>query len=678
MIKNYDYVLQENNNDCGVASLMTVLLCYGIKTSREKLLEELKPNNEGITAYDLIRVSKNYGLDGYGVKSIPMNIESKLLPAIAHTIKNKNFYHYIVILENDIKNKTLKIMDPSIGIMNITYEKFKEISTNIFILFNSENIFKEKDKRFKNILILIYKSNKKLILKTISFSVIFIFISIIYNYYLTILINVSNIKLSYLILFLFINIMLFKNIIDYLKNIIMLKLNYSIDKKITKKVISHIVHLPYKYYKSKKVGELVTIINDIENFKDIVTNIFVLSLIDVFLMIIVLIYISCYNLLYGLILLIFIFGYVIITKKYQYIFNDIYVKLKKKKINYNSNLVNSLYSFDSIKNLNIENRVIKNITNDYKEVLYNNKNYSTKYYNYNLLTNLLTDLSFIIISFLTLIILNKLGEDISKIILLCNLFNIVFNFMSSISEYLVMRKIYQTSIDKVLDILDVKEEEFNNSRIDNIDKIEFKNVSYDIDNKNILNNVKLTINKKDHIFIKGKSGIGKSTMMRLLLRYDEVKDGEILIDNININNLDLSFIRKNITYVSQNESLLSNTLLENLTIVCSNKKEVDKACKTVLLDTLFTNGIIDYNLFLEENGSNISGGQRKKIILARALLKRSKVLILDEVFNEIDVVEERKILNNIFKNYKDLTVIVISHRDNNINLFNKIYSLKEE
>lgn len=678
MTKKYDYILQESDNDCGIASIMTILLYYKIKVSRESIINELNLSEEGISAYDLIKVGKQYGLKGYGINAKIEKLDNKFFPLISHTIKNKNFYHYIVILENNKKTKTLKIMDPSFGIEEITYEKFNEITTNIFIIFENKNLIKQKDKRFKKVLITLCKSNKNLIYKTLFLSIFFISFSIMYNYYLKIIINSNNINKLLSIFIIFVSISLIKNILDYIKNNTILNLNINIDKTITKNVISHILHLPYKYYKTKKVGEFVTIISDIENFKEIITKIFVLCLIDVFLIFLLLLFISFYNIVYVLIILIFIYIYIIITLKYQYIFNDIFVKLKNKKINYNSNLVSSLNSFDSIKNLNIENKIIKEITSNYKDVLNYDKQYSKKYYKFEIKTNIFTEIFYLLFLFISIYIIRKTGSDLSNIIIFSNFYNIIFSFIKDISDCLVMYKIYQTSVDKILDIIDIKEEKFIETRMDSINKIEFKNVHYKINDKEILSNINLTINNKDHLFIKGKSGIGKSTMMKLLLRYDNLSSGNILIDNIDINSLELSFIRKNITYVSQNENILSNTLDNDLNKINKSQKDKIKACNTVLLNEMFIYNKIDFNLYLEENASNISGGQRKKIILARALLKKSDILILDEVFNEIDVTEERKILKNIYNNYPLLTVIVISHRYNNIDLFNKIFELKEE
>ena len=123
MTKSYDYVMQQNTYDCGIASIMTILMYYGIKPSREKIVSKLHKKQEGYTAYDLIKISKSYGIEAYGMKQTIEEV--KHLPVIAHTIKDNNMFHFIVILE---KNKnTIKIMDPSLGITDITYEEFKKI-----------------------------------------------------------------------------------------------------------------------------------------------------------------------------------------------------------------------------------------------------------------------------------------------------------------------------------------------------------------------------------------------------------------------------------------------------------------------------------------------------------------------------------------------------------------------
>ena len=152
MTKNYKFVLQENMYDCGVAALKTIFLQYGKKINSSDVVR--KTASQGTTAYELISSSKKLGLNAKGVKTTLDTLTIKHLPCIAHIIKDKNYFHYIVIFEKNNKNRTLVILDPAIGIKTITYEEFNEETTNIFILFDEKKMQKEK----KNI----YKLERKL------------------------------------------------------------------------------------------------------------------------------------------------------------------------------------------------------------------------------------------------------------------------------------------------------------------------------------------------------------------------------------------------------------------------------------------------------------------------------------------------------------------------------------
>ena len=675
MKKNYDYVLQQNSYDCGVASLMTILMYYGIKPSRESIVNKLNRKHGGYTAYDLVKVSKSYGLDCYGIKSNIRDI--KKLPVIAHTIKDKNLFHFIVILE---KNKdTLKVMDPSIGIIDITYEEFSKITTNIFLIFEGLKRKKAKDLRFKSEMFGIFKQNKKIIVKTLILSIIYVGISLLFNYYLSLIIaNKSDNDLLNIILLVFLNISLLKNFISYFRNNLILNLNNKIDKEITFKLTNHILNLPYEYFVSKTTGELVTILEDIENFKEIITKVFILSLVDLILIGIVLIYVSFINLHISLLMLLVIIFILLITKRYQYSFNDSYVKYKNLKINYSSNLISYITSFETIKNLNISYFVQKLLTDKYNDSLKEDKLYNKKYHNYNLITSLMMDVFYLLVIYISAVIsLNSNGNSIN-IILFSSIFYMIIGFLSNITESISLFKVYQTSTDRVLDCLEVKEEDDNKTNYSSINSITFKNVEYIKNEQTVLKNVNLNIRKSEKIYITGESGTGKSSLMKLLLKYFKINEGSILIDDIDIEDMSLPFIRNHITYIGQNEELFTGTIMDNLKMVSDDFKKIKEVSSITMFDEVLSSSNIDYYYPLEESGYNLSGGERKKLILTRGLLKFKSVLILDEVFNEISIEEERKILKNIFNNYKDKIIIVISHRSSNKDLFDKKYELKRE
>lgn len=679
MNKNYEYTLQQNSYDCGLASLITVLLYYGIKPSRELLLSKAKQKTGGYTAYDLVKMSKAYNLNAYGVKTKLENITK--LPVIAHTIKNENMYHFIVIFEINLKKETLKVMDPAEGIKVITFKEFRKMSTEIFLLFEGIKKKKAKDIRFKKVLLTIFKTNRITIIKSISLSLIFVLCSLLFNYYLKIVLeNNSNINILIVIFIIFLNIALLKNFLSFFKNRLMLSLNTKIDKEITSKVSNHILNLPYEYFNSKNTGELVTIIEDIENFKDVVTRIFILSLTDLILVFMVIAYIGLLNIYLSGIILVIIIILLIITKKYQYILNDSFLKYKTSKINYNSILVNYLTSFETIKNLNITSIICEKLNKSYDDSLEKNKIYAKKYYSYDFLVTLFIDFTYLLLIFISSILTIKNGFELLDIVLLSSVFYMIVGLLNNTLDSISLYKIYQTSTDRLLECMEVKTENFDRILpiFNSINKIQFKDITYKNEYKINFSNVNLIITKGDRLLLTGKSGVGKSTLMKLLLRYFSYSKGKILINGKNINELNLNFIRDEITYIGQNEELFKGTIKDNLFLVNSCINDIEKCSSITYLDKLIKNNEIDYNYLIEENGNNLSGGERQKIILTRGLLKFKSVLILDEVFNELPIDEEREILQNIFSSYPDKIIIMISHRNNNKDLFNKNYILKGE
>ena len=200
-------------------------------------------------------------------------------------------------------------------------------------------------------------------------------------------------------------------------------------------------------------------------------------------------------------------------------------------------------------------------------------------------------------------------------------------------------------------------------------EIIFKNLSYTFnDTRNVLENINLKINKNSKVMVIGESGSGKSTLFKILKKYYTVPRDKVYIDNVDIND----YQKSNIVYVSQNEILFTDTISNN--IDSDNIIDISKIC---LIDEIVKNNQLGYNMLIEENGFNLSGGERQRIILARALANEFDILIIDEGLSQVDINMERKILKNLFENYNDKTIIFISHRLENMDLFNQVIKLKK-
>ena len=210
-----------------------------------------------------------------------------------------------------------------------------------------------------------------------------------------------------------------------------------------------------------------------------------------------------------------------------------------------------------------------------------------------------------------------------------------------------------------------------------IGDIEFKHLTYSFNDRDIiLNNTNLKINSGSKVMVIGKSGSGKSTMFKILLKYYSVSNNKVFINGIDINNLTFDSIDQSIVYVGQNEILFNDTVYNNINIANNDQNKFLRISKMCYIDEVVNNDL-GYNTIIEENGFNLSGGQRQRIMLARALLMQFNILIIDEALNQVDLNLERKILKNIFEYYKDKTIIFISHRTDNIDLFDKLVEVFE-
>ena len=235
---------------------------------------------------------------------------------------------------------------------------------------------------------------------------------------------------------------------------------------------------------------------------------------------------------------------------------------------------------------------------------------------------------------------------------------------------------YKIALDRVEDLYTITSEKFNGSFyyysyvLDG--DIKFNNLTYKFGSKKILDNISLVIRKGEKILLTGESGTGKSSLVKILMRYLEVPYGMCSISGIDINHYHLENIRKNISYVSSNDFLFTDTLYNNLTLERDISDDLlNEVCKVTKVDEVIKKRDTDYKMMVEENGFNFSNGERQRIILCRYLLRNSNIYIFDEAFGQIDFEKEREILKEMFSYLNNKTIIVISHRLNNKKLFDR-------
>ena len=644
-------------------------------------------SRNGTNAYYLTLCAQNIGFSTKVVEGELNNINNDLLPCIAQVIIDGKYKHFVVI--HEINKNYIILADPAKGIVKMKKAEFINISTKKYIFLSPIKKIPiiKNDKQFIKLLLNNLLNYKKILFLIFLFSFSYTLINIITSYSFQFVledsINVISFNNLFFISFIILFLIMIKHMLDYLRVKLLNYVNCKIDYILMTDSFSHIVSFPYQYYKNKTTGDILSRINDLSCIRDSISNFFLTIFVDSFLVILVIFFLLKINLYLTLINIVIVILYLIIVKFFNNFLNNLIIEGKQTISEVNTNVVETLEIVDTIKGLNLEN-IFKNKFNKiYSKYIKINFRFNNIHNFENLIKNIIDGLGFVLILFFgaKFVLNNKMS--IGELITYNTL---VFYFVEPIKNIInldINIKETKQSIKRIIDIYNIKEEkvDVDSKYVDSPVKgnIIIDNLSYLYNGRDkIIDSASLVINEGDKVLISGYSGGGKSTLMKLLMRYFEVDNNMIFINGKDINDYNLLELRRDICYVSQEEKLITDSVYNN--IVLDRDVSYDEflnVAKMFGVDEIVNKDISKYNMLLEENGFNISGGQKQRIVLARTLLKNGNIYIFDESFSQLDIDSERTLLKRLFNYLKDKTVIVVSHRYDNNDLYDNTYIIEK-
>lgn len=214
--------------------------------------------------------------------------------------------------------------------------------------------------------------------------------------------------------------------------------------------------------------------------------------------------------------------------------------------------------------------------------------------------------------------------------------------------------------------------------INDFNSLQLKNVNFSYTTKPILKDINLSLKKGDFIAIKGPSGIGKSTILKLLMKFYPY-NGSIKLNDLELSDITKESLYKSVTIFNQTTYLFNDTIRNNLLIANEDATDSDmfKALEKASLSDFILNLKDGLDTVIKEDSDNISLGEKQRLGLARVFLRKPRLLLLDEPTSNIDALNESIILNSLKKHQDDMTIILISHKESSLKIANKIYSLKD-
>lgn len=672
--------------DCGAACLATVLKQYGYTTSITKIREIAGTDKMGTTAYGMINAAEQFGFTAKAVKGDADAFFSEYpLPAIARIVVNNSFFHYVVI--HKITSKYVLIADPVCGLIKKNITDFLETWTGVLILLTPTPEFQKGNEtrtffeRFLKLLI----PQKRLVVEIVLASVVITVLGILGAFYFQVIIDdilpAGIVKTLTVLSIGVILLKLFSVALDYMRNQLMIYLSQKLDISLLLGYYNHVLKLPMNFFGTRKVGEIVSRFQDASSIREAISQATLTVLIDTVMAIAGGFILFFKNKVLFAISFVMIVLYAILVLG----FNKSYEKANQKQMEDNaqltSYLVESLNGIQTVKAFNGEDTVqietefkfIKTLKSVFKLSCIGNVQESLKDF-----VELIGKVAIIWVgAYYVLKGQMTIGSLISFDALLVY-------FLDPIRNLINLQPTMQTAkvaSDRLGEILDLEIEKNDNQQHKIIPTslkgdININNISFRYGAREfVLKHFSMSIQKGQRIAIVGESGAGKTTIAKLLLNLYQYEDGNITIADYALPDIQLEALREKIAYIPQETFLFSGTIYENLTFGLENPnmEEVIKCAKMAQIHDFINEMPLRYETHLDENGSNLSGGQRQRLAIARAMLKKPEILILDEATSNLDAVTEKAIQETIDSYSDNMTTIIIAHRLSTIRRCDKIF-----
>lgn len=673
-MKRYAYVAQMDMRDCGVAALASIAKHYGSDFSLAHLRELAKTTKEGTTALGIVEAAKKMGFE---TKAIKANMELFDMtdipyPFIVHVNKEGKLQHFYVVYKAKKDYLIIGDPDPSVKVTKMSKERFKQEWTGVAIFLAPAPSYKpHKDKKngLLSFLPLILKQ-KTLITYIVLASLLVTLVNIVGSYYLQGILDeyipnnmkstLGIISLGLVITYILQQLMAFSQ--SYLLTVLSQRL--TIDVILS--YIRHIFTLPMSFFATRRTGEIISRFTDANSIIDALASTILSLFLDVSIVFIVGSVLVLQNIQLFLLTLVALPIYTVIIFAFLKPFEKMNHDVMQSNAMVSSAIIEDINGIETIKSLTSEELRYQKIDSEFVDYL--DKSFKLSKYE-NVQTSLKHGAQLILnVAILwfgaRLVMDNKIsiGQLITYNTLLSYFTNPIENIIN-LQTKLQSAKVANKRLNEVY--LVASEFEGTTSMTSNLSgDITFHDVSYRYGfGSYTLSDLNLTIKQGEKVSLVGISGSGKTTLAKMIVNFYEPNQGNIRLGNMDLKMIDKKQLRQYINYLPQQSYIFSGSILDNLTLGASpdiTQEDIIMACQIAEMRADIEAMPLGYQTELSD-GAGLSGGQKQRLALARALLTQAPILILDEATSGLDVLTEKKVINNLMQ-LTDKTIIFVAHR----------------
>lgn len=675
-------IYQSEAAECGLACLAMVAGAYGYKTDMASLRQRYPLSLKGATLQHLMQLADQLGLAGRALRLEPEELSQLKLPCILHW----QMSHFVVLVK--VKGQRIQILDPAFGKRDLTAADVGQCFTGIALELSPTAGFEPADQRQKLTIRQFWSSASGLwaaLGRILLMSVVLQFFLLVAPYYMQLVIDevlVSrDLDLLYVLAFGFGFLLLLQILTNILRSWLVLHLGSVLNLQLATNLFRHLLHLPLSFFEKRHMGDIVSRFGSLQQLRELLTNSLIEALIDGLMALAVLVLLFVYQPVLAAVVLAAVLLYALL----RFIF---YAPLKQcteqsivAQAKEQSSFMESIRAIQSLQLFSKQSQRLSLWQNQYSVAVDQQFRLGRWQVSLQAVHQLLFGLEHIIVIYLAALAVLDHAFSVGMLFAFASYKSQFTQRAAAFIDHWVEFRMLELHLQRLADIALAETEKSGETQpyLPLQGHIELRDLSFrqTVQDPWLFQRLNFTLSPGESVAIVGPSGVGKTSLLKVILGFSTVQQGKVLVDGMDISSFGVQHFRSQIAAVMQNDQLLSGSIMDNICFF-SPKPDIEQAMQCAELAAIHQDIAampMGYNTLIGDMGSALSGGQKQRLLIARALYHKPRVLVLDEATSHLDVMLEARVNQAI----RQLQIgrIIVAHRPDTILTADRILLLQQ-